>query len=155
MLPFEKVVETQGPMVLRVCRAVLGPVDAEDAWAETFLSALTAYPRLSESANVEAWLVTIAHRKAIDVRRGEGRRAVPTDEVPERGTTDRDPTEDEPLYAALRTLPGKQRQSVAYHHLGGLSHREVAEVLGGTEAAARRASADAIKKLREILTCSS
>ncbi len=151
MLPFEKVVENHGPTVLRVCRAVVGPVDAEDAWAETFLAALRAYPGLPESTNLEAWLVTVAHRKAIDVRRGEQRRAVPSDEVPERSTHDRDPTDDEPLYAALRTLPDKQRRSVAYHHLGGLSHREVAEVLGGTEAAARRASADAIKKLREIL----
>ncbi|MCW2758938.1 MAG: polymerase, sigma-24 subunit, subfamily [Nocardioidaceae bacterium] len=151
MVPFEQVVTQHGPTVLRVCRAVVGPVDAEDAWAETFLAALKAYPELPSTANVEAWLVTIAHRKAIDVRRGEVRRAIPTDEVPETRTTDRDPTDDEPLYAALKQLPDKQRHAVAYHHLGGLSHREVAEVLGGSEEAARRASADGIKKLRETM----
>ena len=43
--PFEEVVAEHGPTVLRVCRAVLGPVDAEDAWSETFLAALRAYPR--------------------------------------------------------------------------------------------------------------
>jgi DNA-directed RNA polymerase specialized sigma24 family protein len=48
---------------------LLGPVDADDAWSETFLSALRAYPRLPADANVEAWLVTIAHRKAIDLIR--------------------------------------------------------------------------------------
>ena len=58
-----------GPMVLRVCRAVLGRADADDAWSETFLAALRAYPDLPADANVEAWLVTIAHRKAIDVTR--------------------------------------------------------------------------------------
>jgi RNA polymerase sigma factor (sigma-70 family) len=52
------------------------------------------------------------------------------------------------LYEALRRLPDKQRQAVAYHHLAGLSHREIAAVLGGTEEAARRASADGIKTLR-------
>ncbi|HEV3295883.1 MAG TPA: sigma factor, partial [Streptosporangiaceae bacterium] len=56
--PFEQIVADFGPMVLRVCRAVVGPDEAEDAWSETFLAALRAYPRLDEGANVEAWLVT-------------------------------------------------------------------------------------------------
>jgi DNA-directed RNA polymerase specialized sigma24 family protein len=67
--PFEDVVAEYGPMVLRVCRAVLGPTDAADAWSETFLSALRAYPDLDPKTNIEAWLVTIAHRRAIDVGR--------------------------------------------------------------------------------------
>lgn len=151
MLPFEQVVIRHGPTVLRVCRAVLGPVDADDAWAETFLSAMRAYPDLDAGANLEAWLVTIAHRKAIDVRRAQQRHAVPTDELPDRGVRDADPTDHEPLYAALKELPHKQRLAVAYHHLGGLSHREVADLIGGTDAAARRASADGVKNLRDRL----
>ena len=58
--PFETIVSDHGPTVLRVCRAVLGSIDAEDAWSETFLSAMKAYPGLPAEANVEAWLVTIA-----------------------------------------------------------------------------------------------
>jgi DNA-directed RNA polymerase specialized sigma24 family protein len=58
--PFEAVVTEYGPMVLRVCRAALGFDDAKDAWSETSLAALRAYPELPEEANVEAWLVTIA-----------------------------------------------------------------------------------------------
>ncbi|MDQ3342552.1 MAG: RNA polymerase subunit sigma-24, partial [Actinomycetota bacterium] len=50
--PFELVVERHGPTVLRVCRAVVGPDSAEDAWSETFLSALRAYPRLRPGSNV-------------------------------------------------------------------------------------------------------
>src|SRR5258708_10422 len=82
--PFEMVVAEHGATVLRVCRAVLGPADAEDAWSETFLAALKAYPQLPADANVEAWLGTIAHRKAIGVTRAGGRRAVPVAEGPER-----------------------------------------------------------------------
>jgi RNA polymerase sigma factor (sigma-70 family) len=150
VLPFEQIVSRHGPTVLRVCRAVVGPVDAEDAWAETFLAAMRAYPELGEGANVEAWLVTIAHRKAIDVRRAETRRAIPTDELPERPTR-HDPTRHADLYDALKRLPERQRLAVAYHHLGGLSHREVAELVGGTDAAARRASADGIRSLRRSM----
>jgi len=71
-------------MVLRVCRAVLGPMDADDAWSDTFLSAMKAYPDLRPGSNVEAWLVTIAHRKAIDQWRGRTRRAVPVADLSDR-----------------------------------------------------------------------
>jgi len=84
--PFEQIVAAHGARVLRVCRALLGPGDADDAWSETFLSAMSAYPGLPADANVEAWLVTIAHRKAIDVTRAVARRAVPVAEVPDTVT---------------------------------------------------------------------
>lgn len=148
MKPFEQIVAEYGSTVLRVCRAVLGPVDAEDAWSETFLSALKAYPDLEPGSNVEAWLVTIAHRKAIDVKRAESRRALPVEDVPE-AVPHRDPdARDDDLWTALKELPTKQRQTVAYHYLAGLPHRQVAEIVGGTEAAARRAAADGIAALR-------
>jgi RNA polymerase sigma factor (sigma-70 family) len=137
-------------MVLRVCRAVLGPAAAEDAWSETFLAALQAYPDLPPDSNVEAWLVTIAHRKAIDQRRAETRRAVPAGDLPERPATDPAPGGwQSELWAALKTLPRKQRETVAYHYLAGLPYAEVAEIVGGSTDAARRAAADGIAALRK------
>ncbi|MEA5363267.1 sigma-70 family RNA polymerase sigma factor [Amycolatopsis sp., V23-08] len=144
--PFEQVVAEHGPMVLRVCRAVLGPADAEDAWSETFLSALKAYPELPADANVQAWLVTIAHRKAIDVTRAQARSPVPVGEVPDR--PGRAEEWDGDLWNALAKLPDKQRAAVAYHYLAGLPYREIAEITGGTTDAARRAAADGVKALR-------
>ena len=147
--PFEQVVTDHSAMVLRVCRAVLGTVDAEDAWSETFLAALRAYPDLDADANVEAWLVTIAHRKAIDVTRASARRPRPVADVPDRpGTTGRPEEADPDLWTALAALPAKQRMAVAYHHVAGLPYAEVAAITGGTAAAARRAAADGIKNLR-------
>ena len=153
--PFERAVTEHGPVVLRVCRATLGPVDADDAWSETFLSALRAWPDLPEDANVRGWLITIAHRKVIDVHRATGRRPIPVDQVPEpRRTTGismaspEDALPDDALWQSLAALPPKQRQCVAYHHVAGLSHAEVAAIIGGTEAAARRAAADGIASLR-------
>ncbi|WP_196804449.1 RNA polymerase sigma factor [Cellulomonas sp. URHD0024] len=144
--PFERVVVAHGPTVLRVCRAVLGAADAEDAWSETFLSALRAYPDLPADANVEAWLVTIAHRKSIDVVRRAARQAVPVADVPDRPAAH--DGRDLDLWAAVAALPEKQRHVVAYHHLGGLPYDDVAALLGGTAAAARRAGADGIATLR-------
>jgi len=147
--PFEELVEEYGPTVLRVCRAVLAQPDADDAWSETFLAALRAYPDLAEGANIEAWLVTIAHRKAIDVLRAQSRRAVPVAAIAEgRSATEGWEPSDDNLWAALRALPIKQRQAVAYHHLAGLPYAEVAALVGGSTDAARRAANDGIRALR-------
>jgi RNA polymerase sigma factor (sigma-70 family) len=144
---FEAVVAHHGPAVLRVCRAVVGSNDADDAWSETFLAAMKAYPDLPGDANVEAWLVTIAHRKAIDVARARARRAVPTDDLPERpGPSGAE--RDDDLVDALARLPDKQKQAVAYHYLAGLPYADVAAVLGGSADAARRAASDGIAALR-------
>lgn len=150
--PFEQVVQRHGPMVLRVCRAVVGPHAAQDAWSETFLSALKAYPDLPDDANVAAWLVTIAHRKAIDQVRAEARRPAPTDAVPERPGHDPDGpgSWERDLWDALKALPLKQRECVAYHHLVGLPYTEIARIVGGTPEAARRAAADGIAALRRV-----
>jgi RNA polymerase sigma factor (sigma-70 family) len=145
--PFEQIVDQYGPVVLRVCRAVLGPVDAEDAWSETFLAALKAYPELPVEANAEAWLVTIAHRKAIDVTRARARRAVPVEEVPER-LSQLPEAWDGDLWDSLARLPDKQRAAVAYHYVAGLPYKEIAGITGGSTDAARRAAADGIKTLR-------
>jgi len=152
MKPFEQVVTEHADTVLRVCRAVVGVHDADDAWSETFLAAMRAYPDLPEDANVEAWLVTIAHRKAIDITRARARHAIPVDELPDRpSTTGRPDAADPDLWSAVKALPAKQRQAVAYHHFAGLPFRDVAGLVGGTPEAVRRAASDGIKALRTTL----
>lgn len=151
--PFEDVVRCHGATVLRVCRAVLGAgPDAEDAWSATFLAALTAWPALAEDAHVEAWLVRIARNKAVDVLRARDRQPTPSDQVPERPSVQGVPGErDLDLWAAVAALPERQRLAIAWHYLGGLPHTETAEVIGGSAAAVRRASADGIRTLRQTL----
>jgi RNA polymerase sigma factor (sigma-70 family) len=150
--PFETLVARHGSTVLRVCRAVVGVIDADDAWSETFMAALRAYPDLPTDANVEAWLVTIAHRKAIDIVRRSAHRAIPEAEPPDGATTDDGAppaaAADGDIARVLTALPTKQRQAVAYHYLAGLPYTEVAAITGGTTEAARRAAADGIASLR-------
>jgi RNA polymerase sigma factor (sigma-70 family) len=148
--PFENLVERHGGAVLRVCRVIVGVHDAEDAWSETFLAAMRAYPELPDDANAEAWLVTIAHRKAIDVLRARKRRPAPVGEIPEVPSALGVPgAEDGDLWQAVAALPDKQRQAVAYHYVAGLAYAEIADILGGTSDAARRAAADGVRNLRK------
>jgi RNA polymerase sigma factor (sigma-70 family) len=152
MQPFEQVVTEHGLAVLRLCRAMLdSDADADDAWAEPFLAALRAYPQLPPGSNLEAWLITIAKRKVIDSYRRRARRPVPTDDLTlmdsvaaEGLSTER----DDDLWAALRALPPKQRRAVALHHIAGMPYAEIADLLGNSEAAARRAASDGLKRLR-------
>ncbi len=149
--PFELAVRTHGALVLRVCRAALGPgPDADDAWSETFVSALRAWPDLPDHTNVEAWLVRVAQRRTIDILRSRGRTPVPHAQLPDAATSDA--TSDPDLWRAVAELPERQRLAVAYHYLGGLPHAETAELTGSTPAAVRRAAADGVASLRRRLT---
>jgi RNA polymerase sigma factor (sigma-70 family) len=157
--PFDRVVALHGATVYRVCRAVVGPELAEDAWSDTFLAALRAYPELPADTNFEAWLVTVAHRKALDQGRAARRRPVPLAEIADGaavlGTPPPAPdalpgASADAVWAALRELPLKQRQTVAYHHLVGMPYAEIAALIGGTPEAARRAAADGIAALRRV-----
>jgi RNA polymerase sigma factor (sigma-70 family) len=149
--PFERLVEQHGATVWRVCRAMAGE-DAEDAWAETFVSALRAYPGLTDQVNAEAWLVAIAQRRCIDMWRTRGRRPVPTDRLPERAASAEQSVADVvDLDRALQRLSPRQRACVSYHYLAGLPYADVAQLIGGTPDAARRAAADGVRKLRQLL----
>jgi RNA polymerase sigma factor (sigma-70 family) len=148
--PFEHVVARHGPAVLRVCRAVVGADDADDAWSDTFLAALRAYPALDAGANLEAWLVTIAHRKSIDILRARKRRPITLEVLPQQQTPPVD-AERLDLERAIAALPDKQRQALAYHYLIGLPYAEIAGILGGNAVAARKAASDAIRALRAVL----
>ena len=153
--PFEQVVEEHGPTVMRVCRAILDPADAEDAWIDTFVSAMRAYPELRAGSNVRGWLVTIAHNRAVDVLRAARRRPVPTDRVPDEPPTAPHAIDaadgHDALRAALDALAPKQRTAVVYRHLGELPYPEIARAMGTSETAARRNVSDGIAKLRTRL----
>ncbi|OBC08117.1 RNA polymerase subunit sigma-24 [Gordonia sp. 852002-50395_SCH5434458] len=147
--PFERAVSTHGATVLRVCRAALGSgPDADDAWSETFLAALRAWPDLAEDVNVEAWLVRVAQRKAIDIIRGRQRRPTPTENIPEAADLHSAAPDRAGVWDAVALLPDRQRLAIAYHYIGGLPHTETAELLGSTPDAVRRAAADGMKALR-------
>jgi RNA polymerase sigma factor (sigma-70 family) len=150
--PFQRVLDEHRDEVHRFLRAVAGPNDADDAFQETFLAALRAYPRLRPDSSVRSWLLTIAHRKAIDAHRARGRRAVPVAEVERGGAEDpalRDVACEPELWARVRALPPKQRAAVVLRFVADSSHAEAAEVIGCSEEAARRSLHEALSKLRK------
>jgi RNA polymerase sigma factor (sigma-70 family) len=145
--PFQRLLDTHRDEVYRFLRASVGPYDADDCFQETFLSALRAYPKLRDASNLRGWLLTIAHRKALDTHRARTRRPVPVAEVPEEPSPVAE--RDGAVWEWVRRLPPRQRAAVALRYAADLPYREVARVAGGTEQAARRNVADGLKTLRE------
>src|ERR1044072_1437828 len=112
-----------------VLRGAVGRGDAEDCFQETFLAALRAYPRLGADRRLRGWLLTTAHRKAIDHHRASGRRPLPVAE-PEQHAAAVEPEDglalDGGVWESVGALPPKQRAAVALRYACDLPHAEVA-----------------------------
>ncbi len=147
--PFQTLIDAHAGEVMAVLRGAVGRADAEDCFQETFLSALRAYPKLKDAGNLRGWLITIAHRKAVDHHRARGRRPLPVAEVTEVAVIDPEPGDG--IWTAVGALPPKQRAAVTLRYAGDLPHAEIAAALGCSPEAARRSLHEGIKRLRKEL----
>jgi RNA polymerase sigma factor (sigma-70 family) len=153
--PFQTLIDEHADDVMGVCRGAVGRGDADDCFQETFISALRAYPKLKDGGNLRGWLVTIAHRKAIDHHRARGRRPVPVaeaEEAPEmEAASVEHPLPEEGIWELVGALPPKQRAAVTLRYAGDLPHAEIAAALGCSPEAARRSLHEGLKRLRKEL----
>jgi RNA polymerase sigma factor (sigma-70 family) len=157
MIPFQTVLDEHGPHLYRHLVGVLGPHDGADAYQETVIAALRAWPP-QHAGNLRGWLFTVAHRKVIDQARARGRRPVPVGAVPEAGggagvgLADRpDRDGDGGVWDAVRSLPEKQRIAVALRHADDWGYDDIAAVLDCSEAAARQSVKAGLDRLKEVL----
>ena len=132
---FEALVRRHGPMVLGVCRRVLGNVhDAADAFQATFLVLIRKASSLHKTNLLGNWLYGVANRTAIrartDLRRRQARTAQ-VDLMPEPAITPTEPTRDllEILDREIARLPDKYRVPIVLFELQGHSRKEVARRL--------------------------
>jgi RNA polymerase sigma factor (sigma-70 family) len=141
--PFERFYEEHRDEVLRLLSRRLGRGQAEDAFQETFLRALRAYPRLVHAEHLRAWVLTIATRVAVD----EQRRAKPAGDPPERAADD-----DAPPYTELDDLTGDlpptERAAVVLRYGYDLPYADIGAALGSSEEAARQAASSGVRRLR-------
>ena len=135
---------------------------AEDAVQEGFLTAWrTAAAFRAERAKASTWILTLVHRRAVDlVRREERRRAEPLpDEVTAEIGLVVEPTDEaawlrferERVQAALRQLPDVQREAIELAYYGGFSQSELAERLGVPLGTIKSRMFAGLARLRELL----
>jgi RNA polymerase sigma factor (sigma-70 family) len=154
--PFQSLLDVHGSDVYRFCVAMVGAVEADDCFQETWIAALRAYPSLRRADNLRAWLFRIAQNKAIDAHRARSRRPVPVESVPEpaaspavAGGAENSQPE---LWARVRELPPKQRTAVFCREVLGMPYAELALLLECSEDAARRNVHEGLKRLRKEYT---
>ena len=146
--PFQAFLDEHRRPVLAFLRAMVGPVDADDCFQETFIAALRAYRRM-DGAHPRAWVMTIARRKAIDHHRARARRPEPHAELPEPALAEINGVgERSEVWSAVAELPPGQRAAIALRYAADLPYREIAVALACSEEAARRRVADAHRALR-------
>jgi RNA polymerase sigma-70 factor (ECF subfamily) len=144
--------------VFRFLRHLVGEEAlAEDLLGETFLRVYRARGTFRAGAEFTPWLFTVARNLA----RGELRkRAVRTRVLGWLGrveSTESDPWQPEreakaaAVRSALSTLPEDQRAAIALKEYEGLSYREIGQVLGCSEEAARARTYRARQTLRTLL----
>ncbi|MGI8572788.1 MAG: RNA polymerase sigma factor [Solirubrobacteraceae bacterium] len=147
--PFQQLLDAHGRDVHRFLIAIVGRVDADDCYQETWLSALRAYPGLRDSSNLRGWVFTIAHRKAIDSVRARRRVAPVGAELPETPVFDCVQRPDSDLWASVRELPAKQRAAVAMRFVTDAAYSEISAAMGTSEEAARRNVHVGLTRLRK------
>lgn len=148
--PFQEFLEANRATVYRFLTVAVGLHDADDCFQETFLSALRAYPRLTDGGRLDRWILRIASRKAIDHHRAGARRALPVADVPDRATATV-PDTDAELWGAVSALPPRQRVAVVCRHVLDRPYAEIAELMGTSQANARANVYQGTKKLREMM----
>ncbi|QDV37527.1 sigma-70 family RNA polymerase sigma factor [Tautonia plasticadhaerens] len=154
---FEAIVRRHGPMVLRVCRDVLGdPHAAEDACQATFLVLARKAGGIGGRERLGNWLYGVAYRTALKARAGAARRRrheqkaaemVPEAQAKERNRHDFAPV----LHEEIGRLPERFRAPVVLCHLEGLSYAAAAGHLRVTEGTVRGRLARARVLLRDRL----
>jgi RNA polymerase sigma-70 factor, ECF subfamily len=131
---------------------------AEDAVQEGFLAAWRNADRfMPERGKASSWLLTLVHRRAVDLVRREDRRR--TDPLPESaraltGSAEEDAWlrfERERVQAALRQLPDQQREALELAYYGGFSQTELAERLGQPVGTIKSRMFTGLARLRELL----
>jgi RNA polymerase sigma factor (sigma-70 family) len=147
--PFQRFLDAHRDAVWRFLVAAVGRDAADDCFQETFMAAMRAYPR-TRVESPRAWVLTIAHHKALDHHRARARRPVPVGALPDVPAPETDDPAGE-VWERVRDLPPKQRAALLLRFAGDLSHREVGAALGCSEEAARRSAHEGLKRLREEL----
>jgi RNA polymerase sigma-70 factor, ECF subfamily len=157
---FRAVYDQAAPAVLGTVRRVLrDPAQSEEVMQEVLLEVWRTAARFDPSAgSAAAWIMTVAHRRAVDRVRSEQRAAerelraatasIAYDDVSEAVETTLD---QERVRRCLDGLTDLQRESVTLAYYGGYSYREVAQLLGVAVGTVKTRMRDGLIRLRDCL----
>jgi RNA polymerase sigma-70 factor (ECF subfamily) len=157
---WRRIVEWFSPRVFGLLRSHCGSSDlAEEITQSTFCTLAARLDRYIETGRFEAWVFRIAMNRLRDEMRRRKRHAVPVESETlvglAPGTTDRADGDRPALYRALEEAVGRlspaDRQMIELRHLGGLTFRQMADLLEEPIGTLLARHHRALRKLRELL----
>jgi len=143
-----------GPIRGMLLRLTRDPATANDLTQATFLSVVHARDRFVSGSRFRMWLYVIAMNAWRDHHRRSKREHLSRDgELPEIGyePVPRDTGLERAVHEALAKLPHEQREAVVLHHFEEFSFKEIAEMLGISESAAKVRAHRGVGRLRTLL----
>jgi RNA polymerase sigma-70 factor (ECF subfamily) len=153
---FEELLRTHELMVARTALRLTGNrQDAQDAAQEVFLRLHRSLPRIDDTRNLSGWLYRVTVNVCRDIlRKRRNTNSLNDVQLITPSSTEADLGRREQLKLveeALRTLPEKERAALTLRDIEGLSTREVADILGSSEATVRSQISAARLKIRKLL----
>jgi RNA polymerase sigma-70 factor (ECF subfamily) len=132
---------------------------AEDAVQDAFMTIWRTAPRfVPERGKASTWILTLVHRRAVDVVRREQRRRADSLEAAAEPASEGGPDDEawlrlqrERVQAALRQLPDQQREALELAYYGGFTQSELAERLGQPLGTIKSRMFIGLSRLRELL----
>lgn len=148
-------VETMGASLRRTAYLVVGGDwhRADDVVQEALYKLYLAWARIERGGNPVGYARRAVVNVALDTRRRPWRREVPTETMPEPGYGDLagDHAARDEMFAALASLPPRQRACVVLRYYEDLSIEQTAELLGCSEGTVKSQSARGLETLRHAM----
>lgn len=144
-----------GPMVLGYLRRLVGPAEAEDVLQHTFIEVWRSWDRYDPERSIEAWVLAIARRRAIDALRRR-RTVLPLDAVGDVAGEDGRQLADRyaraaQVRAALLRLPAEQREVLTLGYFADCPQAEIADRLGVPLGTVKARTFRGLRRLAELL----
>ena len=145
-----------GPMVLGYVRRFVPRDEAEDVLQRVFYEVWRNRDRYDPSRSLEAWVLGIARKRAIDQLRRRHANVVPIEELRDiagddgRELADRYARANE-VRRALERLPTEQREVLTLAYFGDLTQTEIAERLGVPLGTVKARTFRGLRRLADLL----
>ena len=145
-----------GPMVLGYLRRFVPRDDAEDVLQRVFYEVWRNRDRYDPTRSLEAWVLGIARKRAIDLLRRRHANVVPIDELRDiAGDDGRELAERyaraSEVRAALEHLPREQREALTLAYFGDLTQTEISDRLGVPLGTVKARTFRGLRRLADIL----
>ena len=151
-------VERHATAVARFAASVGARGDVQDIVQDTFVRAFASLDSFRGDSSLRTWLFTIARRLLLDLRRSERRRGEQVEVQDNDAITDYDALDSVVaeetrlrMHTAVGRLSRTQREVFTLRVGQGLSYKEIADVAGTTEGAARVHYHNAMRAIKEFL----